>query len=143
MQIDDLDVIEAAFPQVGPDQLEHRTRALARDEPEVHLHECFRRYDGLGAWSGVPGLYARDIRGRAQQHLAQRVLAAKPAVEGRDIPGLPQHVVVEGDKAYRFEVLLRGFVGQGVEAVECDLTAFVLDGPQGLDEAPHRVRCYA
>ena len=46
-------------------------------------------------------------------------------------------------RLYGFQVLLRGFFGEGVEAVQCDLTVLVLDGPQGLDEAPDGVRGYA
>ena len=70
--------------EVGPDQLQHRTGALAGDEPEVHLHERLGGDDGLGARTRVAGLYARDVRGRAQQHLAQRVLAGE--LRGRAPP---------------------------------------------------------
>src|SRR5919112_1328916 len=143
MQVDHLDILEAALPEVGPDQLHYRTGALAGDEPEVHLHERLRWYDGLGAWIGVACLYARDVRGRAQQHFPQRVLAGKFPVERFHTPGLPQRMVVEEDAVYGFQVLLRGFFGEVVEAVQCDLTVFVLDGPQGLDEAPDGVRGYA
>src|ERR687898_315244 len=38
VQVDHLDVFETVSLQVGPDQLEHRLRALARYEAEVHLH---------------------------------------------------------------------------------------------------------
>ena len=47
-----------AFSKEIPNAPEQRAEAkkvlkMARDEPEVHLHERLRWYDGLGAWTGI------------------------------------------------------------------------------------------
>src|SRR5215204_5390498 len=97
------------------------------------------------------GSSARASRPRSEEHTSElqshsdlhSFPTRRSSDLGIDVPGLPQHVVVEGDASYCFEVLLRWFLGQGVEAVECDFTVLVLDGSQSLDEAPDRVRGYA
>src|SRR5215207_951470 len=89
VQVDHLDVVETAPLQVRPDQPEHGFRALARYEAEVHLHERLGRHDGLGTRTRVSGLYSRYVRGRAQEHLAQRVLAGEAAIERLHFPGGP------------------------------------------------------
>src|SRR5215212_6074672 len=98
-------------------------------------------------WSSSQDRCSLNVCPRCSRSGAAAFPAAHP---GRSVPGratqhprTPQRIVVEEDAVYGFQVLLRGFFGEVVEAVQCDLTVFVLDGPQGLNEAPDGVRGYA
>src|SRR4028118_883744 len=67
VQVHHLDVPEAAPVEVLAQELQDRARALAHDEPEIHLHERLRGDYGLRAGSGVAGLDAGYVRRRAEE----------------------------------------------------------------------------